>query len=422
MIPRFNDGRDWFFEKRFGMFVHFGLYAIPAWHEQILWRGKMRRKDYEQLIHQFNPTKFDPDAWLDLMEKAGMEYICFTTKHHDGFCLWDTKYTDYNVMNTPYGKDILGMLAEACHRRGVPLGLYYSIPDWHHPNYPNLGRHHEMFGPRAGDEPDLQKYLEYVKNQVRELCTNYGEIHQFFWDVNVLEWHDLTVNEMIRSLQPNAVISDRGPDEGDFSTPERHVPEGREFSRPTMAVQSLGRESWGYKEDEDYYSYKYLMQSIDKVLAMGGNYQLNVGPKPDGTIAEEDVRALEAIGKWYSTVKEAFVGTVPASWLVEKDEIVMGDGQKTILRDEFLVTRKGNTLYIHLYRDPQSTAIVLKPLDIMPKKAILLNNQQELEARVDVTPWHWREKPYLRIRNLPVNELSDTVMIVKLEFDESINE
>jgi alpha-L-fucosidase len=408
MIKRFNDGRDRFFEKRFGMFVHWGLYSIPAWHEQILWRGKMPRKEYEPLMDKFNPERFDPDRWLDLMEQAGMEYICFTTKHHDGFCMWDTKYTDYNIMNTPYGRDVLAMLAEACHRRGILLSLYYSLPDWHHPNYPNQGRHHEMFGPRAGDDPDERQYLEYVRNQVRELCTNYGEIHQFFWDVNVAEFYDPSLNQLIRSLQPKALINDRGPDKGDYSTPERHVPSGREFSSPTEACQSLGRESWGYKEDEDYYSHKYIMQSIDKILAMGGNYLLNVGPKPDGTITSENVEALTKIGAWYKVVKESFDGTVPASTMIDRDDV--------------LLTRKGNTIYVHLYSEPETNAVTLKPLDIMPKKCVLLNNGMQLDARVDVTPWLWKDKPNLRIRNLPVNELSDSVLVIKMEFDESINE
>lgn len=410
-MKKFNDERDWFLKKPFGLFVHWGLYSIPAWHEQILWRGKMPRKEYEPLINEFNPTEFNPEQWLDLMEEVGMEHICITTKHHDGFCLFDTKYTDYNIMNTPFKKDIIGLLAEACHKRNIPLGLYYSIPDWHHPNYPNQGRHHEMFGPRAGDEPNLEKYLEFVKNQIKELCTNYGEISQFFWDINVVEWYEPEVNEMIRSLQAKAVINDRGPDQGDFQTPEREVPKGRKFSKLTGAIQSLGRESWSYKTDEDYYTAKFLMQSIDKTMAMGGNYMLNVGPKADGTIANKDQEILKKIGQWYHKVKEAFQGTVPASTLVNEDN-----------KDKVLLTRKGNTVYVHLYEDPCSEAVILKPLDIMPKKVTLLNNGQDLEARVDVTPWHWREIPYLRIRNLPLNDLSDTVLVIKLEFNEGVNE
>lgn len=422
MIPRFKDARDVFFERRFGLFVHWGLYAIPAWHEQILWRGEMKRKDYEQLIHRFNPVSFDPDAWLDMAEQAGMQYICFTTKHHDGFCMWDTQYTEYNVMNSAYGKDILGMLAEACRRRNFPLSLYYSCPDWHHPNYPNLGRHHEMFGPRPRDEPDIDKYYAFVRNQLTELCTKYGPIYQLFWDVNVAEHQDASLNEMIRELQPGILINDRGPGKGDYSTPERHVPEGGSFTKPTEACQALGRESWGYKADEDYYSCKFIMQSIDKIMAMGGNYLLNVGPKPDGTIAEENIEALKTIGAWYHSVKEAFGDAVPASDMIFRDEIVMEGSSRRMVRDEVLVTRRGNALYIHLYKDPQSRAVVLKPLHAAPRKATLLNDGRELATAVDMIPWAWRERPYLRVRNLPVDEYAGSVMVLKLEFDEALSE
>ena len=411
---RFHDERDWFLKKRLGLFIHWGLYSIPGWHEQVLWRGRMPRKNYEPLINQFNPVNFDPDQWIDIMKEAGMEYLCFTAKHHDGFCMWDTKQTDYNVMNTPYGKDVLAMLAEACNRRDITFGIYYSIPDWHHPNYPNQGRHHEMFGPRKGDEPDYDKYASFMENQVVELCTQYGKIGQFFWDINVIQYNNKAFNDHIRKLQPSMVINDRGPENGDFQTPERNVPQGMEFQRLTEAVQSLGRESWGYKVDEDYYNHKFLMQSIDKILAMGGNYQLNVGPKPDGTFSEKDVQALRRIGKWYNKVKEAFEDTIPATTIITQATDNM--------KDEVLLTRKGNNIYVHLYKDLQTTAVILKPLDILPKKATLLNNGQELEVRVDLIPSHHRERPYLRIRNIPTNEITDEVLIIKLEFDESVND
>ena len=138
------------------MFVHWGLYAIHGLHEQEQWRYRVPRAEYQKLAQQWNPVKYDPNAWLDLAAAAGMKYICLTTKHHDGFCLFDTKQTSYNTMNTPYGKDIVKMLADACHKRGVPLCLYYSIADWHQPNYPNQGRSHEL-PPQPGDQPDLRQ-------------------------------------------------------------------------------------------------------------------------------------------------------------------------------------------------------------------------------------------------------------------------
>lgn len=421
-MKTFQDERDIFFQRRLGMFVHWGLYAIPAWHEQILWRKGLKRKDYEQLIHQFNPTRFDPDAWIELAQAAGMQYLCFTAKHHDGFCMWNTRQTDYNVMNTPYGKDVLKQLAEACRRRGFPLSLYYSCPDWHHPRYPNQGRHHELFGPRPGDKPDIRQYYEYVKAQVRELCSEYGPIYQFFWDVNVAEYEEPEIHDMIRSLQPGILINDRGPGPGDYSTPERHVPEGGAFARPTEACQSLGRESWGYKEDEDYYSDKFLMQSIDKILAMGGNYLLNAGPKADGSIDGHNVQALQRLGRWYSQAREAFEGAEPASYMIRNEDSGADGTPVGAQRDKVLLTRKGNTLYVHLCHDLQTSSVLLRPLDIQPVRATLLHTGEPLEAKVELVPTYWREKPYLRIRNIPVNEHQGQVLILKLEFDDSLCE
>jgi alpha-L-fucosidase len=247
LAPRFGDGRDWWFQRRFGMFIHWGLYAIHGFHEQEQWRARVPRAEYVKLQRQWNPVKFDANTWLDLAAEAGMRYLCITTKHHDGFCLWDTKQTTYNTMNTPYGKDVIRMVADACHKRGVPLCLYYSIADWHQPNYPNQGRHHEL-PPQPGDQPDLMRHLEFLKAQVRELCTNYGEIHGFWWDMNVDKHMDRSINAMIRKLQPKAVINNRGFDEGDFGTPERDFDAGGEeklsFDQRTEACQSVGMESW----------------------------------------------------------------------------------------------------------------------------------------------------------------------------------
>ncbi len=343
--PRFGDGRDWWFQKRFGMFVHWGLYAIHGWHEQEQWRHRVPRAEYVKLASQWNPVKFHPDQWLDLAEQTGMKYLCLTTKHHDGFCLWDTKQTDYNTMNTPYGKDVLRMLADACHRRNFPLCLYYSIADWHQPNYPNQGRHHEL-QPQPGDQPDLMKYLEFLKAQVRELCTNYGQIHGFWWDMNVDQHVDPSINDMIRRLQPTAVINNRGFDQGDFGTPERDYEENVDapsgFGKPTEACQSVGMESWGYRQDEDYYTDRHLLRSIDKYLARDANYLLNVGPKGDGTIPEESAAILHRVGKWYHAVKESLEDVVPASHLTTSRNVLLtSKGQQPLRPPEHRPGRRG---------------------------------------------------------------------------------
>ncbi|MBI5393944.1 MAG: alpha-L-fucosidase [Verrucomicrobia bacterium] len=407
LAPRFGDGRDWWFEKRFGMFVHWGLYAIHGFHEQEQWRARVPRSEYVKLAKQWNPVKFNPDAWLDIAEEAGMKYICLTTKHHDGFCLFESKHTAYNTMHTPYGKDIVKLLADACHRRKFPLCLYYSIADWHQPNYPNQGRHHEL-PPQAGDQADLMRYIEFLKAQVRELCANYGEIHGIWWDMNVDKHVDRSINDMIRQLQPKAVINDRGYDEGDFGTPERDYSPEKGFApcfeKRTEACQSVGVESWGYRKNEDYYSDRHLIRGIDRYLARDANYLLNVGPKPDGTIPDEAAAILRRIGKWYRSVKESLEGAAPASHLTANRNV--------------LLTRRDNTLYVHLQADPVGGAVKLKPLTVAPRKATLLNTGQPVECAVDMAPSdHVEHVGYLRLRELPVNTMANTVLVAKLEFD-----
>jgi alpha-L-fucosidase len=406
MAARFGDGRDWWFQRRFGMFVHWGLYAIHGYHEQEQWRLRVPRSEYEKLQQQWNPVKFDPNAWLDLAAQAGMKYICLTSKHHDGFCLWDTKQTSYNTMNTPYGKDVVRMLSDACHRRGVPLCLYYSVVDWHQPNYPNQSRSHEL-PPQPGDQPDLARYLEFLKAQIRELCTNYGEIHGIWWDMNVTGHVDPSINQMIRQLQPKAVINNRGFDPGDFGTPERDYDSSGEellsFDRRTEANQSVGAESWGYRKDEDYYDDRHLLRSIDKYLARDANYLLNVGPKGDGTIAAEPADILRRVGKWYGSVRESLEGAEPASDMTANRNV--------------LLTRKGNVVYVHLHRDPVSEAVKLKPMTAAPRRATLLNTGEPVEFAVDLAPSdHVEHVAYLRLRKLPVNQMANTVLVVKLEY------
>jgi alpha-L-fucosidase len=289
----------------------------------------------------------------------------------------------------------------------VPLCLYYSIADWNHPNYPNQGRHHEL-PPQPQDQPDLSKYLEFLKGQVRELCTNYGRISGFWWDMNVDRHVDPSINAMIRQLQPAAVINDRGFDPGDFGTPERDVDAAGDellsFSRRTEACQSVGVESWGYRRDESYYTDRHLMRSIDRYRARDANYLLNVGPAPDGTIPPEPSAILRRLGQWHAAVRESFDGTVPASNLISNRNV--------------LLTRKGSTLYVHLHRDPISDLVKLTPIRTAPRRATLLNTGRPVAWAVDMAPSdHLDRAAYLRLTNLPANEFFNSVMVVKLEFD-----
>ena len=406
LVSRFGDSRDWWFKKRFGMFVHWGLYSIAGWHEQLQWRGGVPRAEYEKLFQQWNPQQYNPDAWLDLAESAGMEYICLTTKHHEGFCLWDTKLTPFNTMNTPYGKDVLRQLADACHRRNFPLCLYYSVADWHSPLYPNQGRSHEL-APQPGDHPDLAKYLDFLKGQVRGLCTNYGKISGFWWDMRVDKVVDPSINAMIRALQPSAVINNRGFDEGDFGTPERDYDRSydqpRGFRQRIEACQSVGMESWGYRKQEDYYSLRYLTSSIARYRARDANYLLNAGPDGDGVIPAMPAEILHRVGQWYKLVREAFDDAMPASAITANRDV--------------LITRKGNSLYVHLVQPPDGGEVKLRPFALAPDRAVLLNDGRPVEWRLDIAPMEWTDhKPYLRLHRLPVEGFSGTTMIVRLDF------
>jgi alpha-L-fucosidase len=412
LATRFGDGRDWWFNNRFGMFIHWGLYSIDGWHEQDQWRRRIPRHEYVKLVNRWNPIYFDANKWIDYAEAAGMRYICFTAKHHDGFCLFGTKQTEFNCTNTPFGRDILLELAQACHKRNFPLCVYYSVVDWNHPNYPNQGRSHEL-PIQKSDSPDYAKYLRYVVSQVTELCSNYGMISGFWWDMNVDKHVDPSINALIRKLQPNAVINDRGFDSGDFGTPERDFTKDNmsmlSFSKRTEACQSIGMESWGYRIDEDYYSDRLIFSSISRYLARDANYLLNIGPKPDGTFSDISSDFIKRIGKWYTSVKEAFINTKPASHLS--------------LNREILITQKRNILYVILFNEPRGNVVKLKPIVNLPRSAILLNTGEQIRFSINTVPSEYENQGrYLRLTHLPVNELANTVLVAKLEFESEFPE
>ncbi len=407
-IKRFGDERDWFFEKRFGLFVHWGLYSLGEWHEQEQWRWPRGQQEYrDRYLSQFNPKDWQPDAWLDLMEEAGMEYICLTTKHCDGFCLWDTDTTDYKATNTPAGRDLVGDLAEACQRRGVPLCLYMSIPDLHCPLYPHAGNPYELEKPVSPDA-SWDAYLEYLLRQVEELGSRYGKIHGLWWDANVQKIKTTQHNDLFRKLQPAAVINNRGFDPGDFGTPERDwddsVDELAVFQEPTEACQAVGHYSWCYKTDEDYYTPLYFQQSVAKLMAKGGNYLLNVGPKADGTMPEEGAEIVRQTGAWFKKVKPALVDATPLPGYTA--------------RDGFLLTRQGDSLFVIIHQAPAVNAINLRPIGLSPLKATMLNTGEPVTWTVNRLPGYGPmvdAEPTLRLRELPF-DLANTVPVIQLDF------
>lgn len=399
-------------ENKFGLFIHWGIYALTEDSEQAFARYDMDRKEYDALKDRFNPVKYDPEQWVLMAKRAGMKYICFTAKHHDGFCMWDTKYTDYNIMNTPYGKDVLKMLAEACEKHGMLLSIYYSNPDWHHEHAYNPKSTHQWKAVR-NENADFELYKEYIRGQVTELMTNYGSVYTFFWDIPP-EMNDPSYNELIRKLQPNIYINDRGWDTGDFSTPEREYQSinGKTFTRMTEACNSLGEQAWGYRKNEDFYSIRHLRYSIARIMAMGGSYLLNVGPHHDGSIAPEYEERLMRVADWYNRMEGCLEGHEP-------DEFDYDMKYAT-----YIATKKDGKTYFHFVDGLKSSAIAMKNYPSVPKRVRLMNTGAELPCGEDLLPDFldivtWESgicTPYLHIYNIPVDDLDSEPLVVEVEW------
>ncbi len=400
MIKDFN-------ENKFGMFIHWGVYSQYGLHEQAMARYELNAEEYEKRAMKFNPVSYNPKEWVLMAKSAGMKYICFTAKHHDGFCMWDTKYTDYNIMNTSYAKDVLKMLAEACEKHGMLLSIYYSNPDWHHEHGYNSFASHQWRCKNKKDV-DFSEYIKYIKNQITELLTNYGKIYTLFWDIPP-KIKDKSVNELVRKLQPEIFINDRGFDEGDFSTPEREmmaIPDYMRFTRMTEACNSVGEQSWGYRENEDYHTVKYLTSSIDKIMAMGGSYLLNVGPKPDGTINETSKEIISKVGNWYNRMNGCLEKTEE-----EKHEY-------EIKGLDYKVNKKDGKTYFHFYNGITSSAVTIENVASLPKMVRFMNNSKELDFEFAAMPGIFdmdtgiAKKDCLHIFNIPTEEfLSEPIVI-----------
>ncbi|NLL83966.1 MAG: glycoside hydrolase [Lentisphaerae bacterium] len=414
-MKKFNDGRDWFFEKRFGLFVHWGPYCVGGLQEQEIKRYKTPWSEYVKYVDRFTAERFDPADWLDMAQAAGMEYITFTTKHGDEFCMWDTQETRFNIMNSPYGKDILAELAAECHKRDFPLVLYYSNPHWNAMSYPDIDAPTPM-----ADNFVLAPYVAFIKRQLRELCTNYGKISGIWFDGSS-KFEDPSINAMIRELQPTAVINNRGFSPGDFSTPERAFLDhsgALPFATPTEACNAVGWNSWGYREKEDYYSARYFQGQMAMFMARGANYLLNLGPRPDGTFPPEAVAVLEGVGDWYCRVKSALTAP-PCPGAVDANQRFFsnpGDHDNDIL-----LTGGGHELNLIMTRGTDVPTVIFPGLETMPESATLLNTGEPLEVTTFTTGWmaEWRST-MTRLRGIPVEKLYGEVPVIRLTFKEPI--
>lgn len=358
----YNRKMAWFVHDRFGLFIHWGIYAIPSRGEWVKGVERISTEDYQQYFDEFNPVDYDPKAWAKAAKEAGMKYAVLTAKHHDGFCLFDSQYTDYKSTNTPAGRDLVREYLDAFRAEGLKVGLYYSLIDWHHPDFPHYGdRQHPMRdNPAYKDyQFDFDNYLKYMHAQVEELCTNYGKIDIFWFDFSYDHltgeaWRAMDLVRMIRSHLPDVIIDNRlevsgegfgslvtdSPSEfsGDFVSPEQIIPPYGivdEKGRPVVWEACITMNNhWGHcATDKHFKRSDMLIKKLVECVSKGGNLLVNVGPDARGNIPEESLDILAGIGKW----------------MKKNSASIYGCGTADIPKPEYgRITRSGKKLYYHV--------------------------------------------------------------------------
>jgi len=323
----------WWQQAHFGMFIHWGLYSLIGRQEWTLEMEGIPLSQYELLAKHFNPRPGAAREWAKLAKRAGQKYMVMTSKHHDGFCLFDTKLTNYCAPKQAAGRDLVREYIDAARAEGLRVGLYYSLMDWHHPD-----------GARCATDPEARRrFVNYTHGLIRELMTNYGKIDILWYDVNLPltpeQWESERMNKMVFELQPDILVNNRNGLEGDFSTPEQNV-EADKSGHAWEACMTLN-DSWGYSSaDDNWKTPRAVLRNLVNCARDGGNYLLNIGPKPDGSIPEPSVQILTEVGRWLERNGRAIFDSERGSF---------GWGNYAGY------TRRGNTLYMHVYRWPGLT-------------------------------------------------------------------
>jgi alpha-L-fucosidase len=390
----------WWHEAKFGMFVHWGLYSLIGQHE---WSKEVEGvpiKQYEILAKHFKPKPNAARDWARLAKKAGQKYIVMTTKHHEGFCHWDSKLTDYNAVKQGPGRDLVREFVDAARAEGLRVGFYYSLMDWHHPDGATC----------KTDEAARKRFVEYTHGLIRELLTNYGKIDVLWYDVSwpltPEGWESERMNEMVFELQPEIIVNNRNGLLGDFSTPEQEI-KAEKAGRAWESCMTLN-DSWGFNRGDDAWKTpKTIVDNLATCARGGGNYLLNIGPELDGSIPPETTACLETVGAWMETNGKAIYGAdrIQAGWNVNAN-----------------YTRRGNTLYIHQHYWPGHTpaaewlsfyqpevVVAIGGVKTKVLSAKLLKTGQKVEFTQDEFA--------LRLTGMPIKAPDQPATVIELECD-----
>jgi alpha-L-fucosidase len=410
LLPEPTAGKtDWFVHDRFGLFIHWGIYALPARHEWVKNREKIPDEVYQRYFEHFDPDLYDPRAWARAARAAGMKYFVITTKHHDGFCLWDSALTDYKATKTPAGRDLIRPMLDAFREEGLKVGLYHSLIDWHHPEFPIDGLHPQRddvaYREREAGR-QIEKYAQYLHGQVRELLTQYGKIDILWFDFSYSgsdwgwskgkgkgDWQAEKLLAMVRELMPDVIIDDRLEIGGDIKTPEQYQP--REWvkvdGKPVVweACQTLNG-SWGYDRDNlDWKSVSMLVQMLVDSVSKGGNLLLNVGPTGRGEFDPRALATLAGIGEWMRLHNRSIYGATASEFTPPPD---------------CRYTQRGNHLYLHLFAWP-FRHVHLEGLAAKVDYAQLLNDASEIRMQ---------ENDRTLTLTLPIQQPAVTVPVIEL--------
>jgi alpha-L-fucosidase len=390
-----HDARmQWWRDARFGLFIHWGLYAIPAGE----WKGKTNYGEwirhsaqipidvYDKFVGQFNPVKFHADEWVSLAKDAGMKYIVITSKHHDGFCLFDSKDTDFDVMSTPFKRDILKELSEACRKQGIRLCFYHSIMDWHHPDY--LPRR-DWEKDRSAAGAAFDRYVLYMKNQLKDLLTNYGPLGVLWfdgeWESTWNEKYGRDLYQYVRSFQPDIIINNRvgasrsgmegfsqGKESaGDFGTPEQQIPATGLPGVDWETCMTMN-DNWGYNShDKNWKSAKDLIRMLADIASKGGNYLLNIGPTSEGMFPPESVERLREIGQWMKTNSESITTTQASPF----KKLEWGRSTQKAISG-------GTRLYLHVFNWPADGKLIVPGIFNKAKLAYLVADSKKAALKV----------------------------------------
>lgn len=425
----YNRRMAWYTHARFGMFLHWGLYAIPARGEWVRSWEQMPEEQYRPYFDEFNPVDFDARRWARAAKEAGMQYVVLTAKHHDGFCLFDSQYTDWKSTNTPFGRNIVREFVDAVRAEGLHVGLYYSLLDWHHPDFPHRDdeNHPDRNNEAVSDEGrDFNRYLEYMHNQVRELCTNYGKLDVLWFDFSYGKlrgeaWKATELVSMVRSLQPDVIIDNRlevsgegygslasgnpTPYHGDFVSPEQMIPPHgiQDVNGNDIAWESCVTMNgiWGYSATDHYFKpAPMLIKKLVECVSKGGNMLLNVGPDALGDFPPQSTAILKQIGEW----------------MRRNHDSIYGCGRSDLPKPEYgRITANGKDLYFHVYEN----SIGSLPLVGLTKDQIKSMRYLASGAEVPIsTSWTHSDYPEIAFADLGPDPVLpdpvDTVLKVTL--------